>query len=308
MNSNQSPFFSVIIPTYNRVTLLQNAVRSVLNQTIRDWQLVIVDDGSTDSTKNYLHSLKDPRITVCIQKKAERSTARNKGIEVSQGRYVCFLDDDDEYTEQYLEKFYNYYKTYGFEDLILRSGYVKNIKNKLVSAIQYNPAQHKNPVRFAAFYMCGVWTLCIPRHFLNEDNFHPDFPHWQDTHLILRLFAKHKMLQLPLNTYVYNIHPLMGSKKMAENIEEKLIQNIKPIEDLFSNYNNLVSPFLPSNTYKYLKAKKYLEFAHYDIVYGQSKWFYKYLISSLKYKVSSRFLKTYLVILRDYLKKLLNNK
>ncbi|MBK9042499.1 MAG: glycosyltransferase family 2 protein [Saprospiraceae bacterium] len=91
MNSNQSPFFSVIIPTYNRVTLLQNAVRSVLNQTIRDWQLVIVDDGSTDSTKNYLHSLEGiRRITVCIQKKAERE-APPEIKELRLARQICLF-------------------------------------------------------------------------------------------------------------------------------------------------------------------------------------------------------------------------
>lgn len=145
-------------------------------------------------------------------KKAERSTARNKGIEVSQGRYVCFLDDDDEYTEQYLEQFYNYYKTYGFEDLILRSGYVKTSKTNWFlpfSTIQLS-------IKSCSFCrILYVWCMDVmySETFLNEDNFHPDFPHWQDTHLILRLFAKHKMLQLPLNTYVYNIHSLMGSKK-----------------------------------------------------------------------------------------------
>ncbi|MBK9042501.1 MAG: hypothetical protein IPN97_04660 [Saprospiraceae bacterium] len=91
---------------------------------------------------------------------------------------------------------------------------------------------------------------------------------------------------------------------MADNIEEKLIQNIKPIEDLFSNYNNIVSPFLPSYTYNYLIAKKYLEFAHYDLVDGQSKWFYKYFFTSVRYYVSTRFLKTYLIICRDFLKKI----
>jgi glycosyltransferase involved in cell wall biosynthesis len=308
MNSNRTPFFSVIIPTYNRISLLQNAVKSVINQSFDNWQLIIIDDGSTDSTPDFLNSLHDPRIKVFTQKKAERSTARNKGIEFSDGMYICFLDDDDEYTENHLSQFYHYYKNSGYPDLILRSGYVKKNENKFHPALQYHKSKHKNPVRFAAFHMCGVWTLCIPRQFLNEDKFHPDFPHWQDTHLILRLFAKYKMEQLNENSYIYTIHPLMGSKKMAENIENKLALNIKPIDHLFSNYDQLLSPFLPSYTYKYLIAKKYLEFAHYDIVYGQSKWFFKYLITSLKYYVSARFVKTYLVIFRDFFKKLFYNQ
>ena len=59
---SSSPFFSVIIPTYNRANLLKKAVQSVLNQTFQDWELIVVDDGSDDGTKKYITSVKDTRI------------------------------------------------------------------------------------------------------------------------------------------------------------------------------------------------------------------------------------------------------
>jgi len=89
------PFVSVIIPTYNRRELLSEAIGSVLNQAYEDFQLVIVDDGSTDGTKDMIKEYRDPRINYIFQKKRGVSNARNRGIFESCGEYVSFLDSDD---------------------------------------------------------------------------------------------------------------------------------------------------------------------------------------------------------------------
>ncbi len=86
---------SVIVPTYNRRSLLEETIQSVLAQTCQDWEVVVVNDGSTDDTDAYLASLTDPRICVVHQVNSGRSAARNLGFEESSGRYVVFVDDDD---------------------------------------------------------------------------------------------------------------------------------------------------------------------------------------------------------------------
>ena len=100
-----SAFFSIIIPTYNRGQLIAETIGSVQAQTFADWECIVVDDGSTDDTKEVigLLSKKDPRIKYVYQQNAERSAARNNGIRHSKGTYVCFLDSDDQYCENYLE-------------------------------------------------------------------------------------------------------------------------------------------------------------------------------------------------------------
>ncbi len=87
-------FFSVVIPSYNRSGMTVDAVNSVLGQTFRDYEIIVVDDGSTDDTEEVLTELGD-LITYYKQVNSGVAAARNKGIALSTGRYICYLDSDD---------------------------------------------------------------------------------------------------------------------------------------------------------------------------------------------------------------------
>ncbi|NLF03256.1 MAG: glycosyltransferase family 2 protein, partial [Anaerolineales bacterium] len=95
------PTVSVIIPTYNRLAYLQEAIDSVLAQTYTDYEIIVVDDGSTDGMGDALRALyRDHlggRLRYRWQENAGRSAARNAGVTLSQGKYLAFLDDDDTY-------------------------------------------------------------------------------------------------------------------------------------------------------------------------------------------------------------------
>ena len=99
---------SVVIPTHNRSDLLKRAVNSVRKQTIRDLEIIIVSDGSTDDTDQVVETLmkQDDRIEyIAYEKALGANTARNKGIEAAQNDYIAFLDDDDEwYPEKLAEQ------------------------------------------------------------------------------------------------------------------------------------------------------------------------------------------------------------
>ncbi len=88
------PEVSVIIPTYNRLPFLREAVASVLNQTHRDFELILVDDGSTDGTAEYAQGLPAP-VVYLYQENAGPSAARNRGIRAARGAFLTFLDSDD---------------------------------------------------------------------------------------------------------------------------------------------------------------------------------------------------------------------
>jgi len=96
------PEVSIIIPTYNRVRFVGEAIESVLAQTFMDYELIIVDDGSTDDTKNILGKYGD-RITCIFQDNEGVSLARNRGIKEATAGYLCFLDSDDLWMERKLE-------------------------------------------------------------------------------------------------------------------------------------------------------------------------------------------------------------
>lgn len=89
------PRVSVVIPTYNAAPFICQAVTSALGQTLRDLEVIVVDDGSSDCTLEVLHGFDDVRLRVVSQEHGERSAARNRGIRMAGGEYVAFLDADD---------------------------------------------------------------------------------------------------------------------------------------------------------------------------------------------------------------------
>lgn len=102
----EHPIISVITPCYNQEKYLSEAVDSVLYQTFQNWEMVIVDDGSTDGSANTakMYAAKDTRIHYVYQQNAGPSAARNKGVKNSQGQYLMFLDGDNKLDRTYLEK------------------------------------------------------------------------------------------------------------------------------------------------------------------------------------------------------------
>ena len=99
------PKVSVIIPTYNRSNFLHSAIKSVLNQTFEDFEVIVVDDASTDNTRQVLDKFDDKRICYIRHKENKGgSAARNTGIKRSKGEFIAFLDDDDLWMPSKLEK------------------------------------------------------------------------------------------------------------------------------------------------------------------------------------------------------------
>lgn len=98
------PLFSVILPTYNRAYCIDRAIRSVLQQHEQSWELIIVDDGSTDATFDVVRpfALQSERIRIIVQSNQGTGAARQSGILLARGKFVTFLDSDDEYAPEHL--------------------------------------------------------------------------------------------------------------------------------------------------------------------------------------------------------------
>lgn len=102
---NLTMFISIIVPTYNRAHLVHRAIESVIRQTSANWELIIVDDGSTDDTAGAVGKFTDHRIRYLRQENAGANKARNVGAKVAQYSYLAFLDSDDELFPQWIESF-----------------------------------------------------------------------------------------------------------------------------------------------------------------------------------------------------------
>src|SRR5687767_197530 len=99
---------SVVIPTYNRADYIARTIQSVLQQTYASFELIVVDDGSTDNTETVVSSFTDTRINYHKKANAERAAARNYGVRKANGLYITFLDSDDLFMPDHLAQAIRY--------------------------------------------------------------------------------------------------------------------------------------------------------------------------------------------------------
>jgi glycosyltransferase involved in cell wall biosynthesis len=102
MSIMAQPVTSIIMPTFNRAHIISEAIQSALAQTDPNWELIIVDDGSSDATKQIIASMKDERIRYVFQQNAGAASARNRGLSLAKGEWVAYLDSDNELLPDYL--------------------------------------------------------------------------------------------------------------------------------------------------------------------------------------------------------------
>jgi glycosyltransferase involved in cell wall biosynthesis len=134
------PFFSIIIPTYNRSNKLKYTITSVLNQTFEDFELLIMDDGSTDDTDAIVKSFNDPRVSYTWESNSVGpATPRNRGIKIAKGQWISFLDADDLWYADRLNIVYNYIKKHPNYDVFCHNEMLYNWDSKSKSQLFYGP-------------------------------------------------------------------------------------------------------------------------------------------------------------------------
>ncbi len=266
--------FSIIIPTYNRAAFLPKAIESVLSQTFTDWELIIVDDGSTDNTKDVVSQYSDSRITYIYQKNAERSAARNNGITHSVGEYVLFLDSDDYYLSNFLEDLNSEIEKNGNESCLYFHNVLIEHDGKQQPFADPLPNEEKNILNFLfnESRVIGVCQAAIAKCFLAENMFDTRFSLWEDTHLFFRLLAQYPYRQLNAQGYVAVQHEqstvIAGSRQVKMTDVERYML---AINDLEKNYCNLFSKYLAKKDFKNYRDSKlnmYLYMARTNRQYG----------------------------------------
>jgi len=128
------PFFSVIIPLYNKEKYIKNTIESVLNQDFTDFEILVINDGSTDNSLKQVEMFSDGRIKIFNQENQGVSVARNLGIEQSKGKYICFLDADDYWYPYFLSQKYKYIGLLP-EQKVFTSAFELEFKNKIIPCV-----------------------------------------------------------------------------------------------------------------------------------------------------------------------------
>ena len=209
MDSNSTPFFSVIIPVFNREQLIIPAIECVINQIFTSWELLIIDDASTDNTIEVVkkYSGVDNRIKLIEHKtNKERGAARNTGIKNSKGKYICFLDSDDKFIKHHLQTFYDYIKNNGEpKTLLFTSTYIENkFGVKVKKKVPYY--SNKNKFAYILQYTFNPTRVCVHSSILKKIKFDETIPGLEDIDLWLRIATKHKIIQLDEYTSIYLVH------------------------------------------------------------------------------------------------------
>lgn len=259
-----SPHFSIIIPTYNRVKLLEVAIQSVFSQTCDDWELIIVDDGSTDGTKDFLMAIEQEKVFSFFQKNKERSAARNVGIEKANGKYICFLDDDDYFLSNHLSVLEKRIQQEKYAIGIFRTGMITKEGKKEIFSPFYDKGVSPNPIHFFLKNMVGIHTLCYHQEVLKSHRYDERWFHFQDTHLLVLCLLEFPFFQINQHTAVYVRYDGMGSLSIFKNKKAKARteNNINAIRDLFEKGGNKLMEYLPPNFLSFMIASKYLHHAY----------------------------------------------
>lgn len=209
---------SIIVPVYNNYNFLDKCLDSIINQTYKNIEIILINDGSTDDSKKKLkdYAKEDSRIILIDKKNEGVSKARNNGIKISTGKYITFVDSDDYLECDAIEKMYNALIKNKVD--LIRANYQVHYKESdkvdvgdlfLIGNKKYNNKQIKNdivPEILSGKLPCFVYLLLIKRDLLLSTSLFPtDIHMMEDVVFYLDLLTKTNNFYI-LNEVVYNIY------------------------------------------------------------------------------------------------------
>jgi len=226
-----TPFFSVIIPLYNKEKYIQNTLNCVLNQSFDNFEIIVVNDGSTDRSLEILEEFADSRLKIINQPNQGVSAARNIGMENAQANYFCFLDADDTWKENHLQVFY---------DTIPKFPEAKMYCGRYVTQISKNTLIKNNFIDIDESYEGYVTdffkssfinrvaltsAVCIHKDIFNEiGGFNISVSSGQDLEYWIKIGIKYKVSITNSETLIYNF--LEENKSLSKtHINFKTIPN-----------------------------------------------------------------------------------
>jgi glycosyltransferase involved in cell wall biosynthesis len=201
MASAMSPLFSVIIPVYNRAHVLGRALKSVLAQECQDFEIIVVDDGSSDDPAAVIAQFPDPRIIYIRQRNRGGGAARNTAIDAARGRFIAPLDSDDEFLPQHLARMKTLME--GTERMV---GYARVLVDRGNGKTLLKPARAlRDDEHMATYLLCDrgfvpTITVAVERKLAQRVRYSEYLRFGEDTDFALRLFldgVRFKMLEEP---------------------------------------------------------------------------------------------------------------
>lgn len=273
--------FSIILPLFNKAPYVTRAVGSVLSQSFTDYELVIMDDGSTDDSYDVVAKAIGDRENCHLhrQQNAGVSMARNNAVALSQGDYLCFLDADDWWNPDFLKEMSQLINDYP-EAGIYGAGYtiVNETKKKTrVASIGVAQGFERGYINYCRVYANGMymplWTgaVCIPRRVFDEMNgFKGQLKLGEDFDLWVRVALKYKVafLNKPLSFYFQDSDPKWRAVGRLQDPRHHMLWNLGYLEDEERNnpdYKHLIDNLRTFSLLPYYISKRYREDARQEL-------------------------------------------
>lgn len=229
--------FSIIIPAYNAEAYLKRCLDSILSQNYSDYEVIVIDDGSTDGTSNIL--VQYPQVKVISQANHGMATARNRGLEVAQGDYILFVDSDDRLCPNALA---NLAPHLDGEDIV---GFGTQIYNESNGIYTDNPIQptaatagwdyfnHHRLTPSPVHFVC-IWQRAYRRAFLEENNLRfTDGLKRAEDDLFTTMAMLHARSIKTIADYIYTYHVRQGSITRTE--DPKLTNDARRVQQLLAD-------------------------------------------------------------------------
>jgi glycosyltransferase involved in cell wall biosynthesis len=233
----ETPFFSIIIPTFNRADKLDIPIKSILNQQFKNWELIIIDDGSTDGTNALIQTYSSYNIHYFYQQHQGRSTARNLGITKAGGEYICFQDSDDEYLPNHLQTLYEAIlqnDTYK----VLRTGMFIYENGKLSKKSSTNALNGRNAYPFEHFT-----TAAFHRNLLNDKSFPVAYYVNEDLYFFLKIGEMKPIHVINKWTAIYHYNP-RNSGGIGHHYEKNMINKKACLDDILTWHHSDIRHYI----------------------------------------------------------------
>lgn len=286
------PFFSVVIPTYNRSSFIRKTIESVLAQSFQDFEIIVVDDGSTDNTEAVMKSITSDKIKYYKKENAERAAARNYGARLAKGKFLNFFDSDDSLYPHHLITAYNFIQKNNPE--VFHLGFeIKNDNGALLLKIN---SIHKINTKILNGNNLSCNGVFIKNEIVVENPFNEDrvLSSLEDWELWIRLAARYIFMNSNQITSVIIQHDdrsVMTTNR--EKIKSKIAHFINYVnQDPINNKTygkRLNRAFASANTYAAL---------HLAIAQEENKVVFQYLLKGIFNHYNEVFKKRFLVIIK----------
>lgn len=226
---NNKPLVSIIMPAYNAEKTIKESIESVLTQTYQNWELLIVNDGSKDNTSSVVSSYDDVRIKLIEQVNGGVANARNNGLQKAQGEYIAFLDSDDLWTIDKLEKQINYFQENIEVGLVYtdRKCFFENVDKAFDCEYKESIDIDDNYLRLLIYDYIATLTVMIKREVIvNVGLFDKELFGTEDWDLWIRIAKKYKIGHLKERLAYYREH----DGGISKNFDRHSVEERKVIE------------------------------------------------------------------------------